>query len=497
MALKAGTVAAVGGGGKGGVFDGEACACLVRELRQSFESGRTRSYEWRKQQLRMVLKFLVEKEALIVQALHRDLRKPGFEACVSEISMLKSSCKLILKKLKRWMEPQKACVSITSIPGSAEIISEPLGVVLVISAWNYPFLLAMDPVLGAIAAGNAVVLKPSEVSPSTSSLLASLVSDYLDNSAIKVVEGAVDETTMLLEQKWDKIFYTGCTRVGRVVMTAAAKHLTPVVLELGGKCPLVIDSKTDLKVTSKRVAVGKWGSNNGQACVAPDYIITTKSFAPKLIESLKQTLTSFFGDKPLLSPDLSRIVNTNHFSRLTKLLDDQRAFGKIVHGGERDEKLLMIAPTILLDVPADALMMNEEIFGPLLPIITVDKIEDSIDIIKSHPKPLAAYLFSNDKKLEKMFVKQISAGGMIVNDTVLHLTNPSLPFGGVGDSGIGAYHGKHSFDAFSHKKPVLHRCFIGEVWARYPPYNAMKLKFSSSAVAGDIFGALLSLVRCR
>ncbi|CAN6459074.1 unnamed protein product [Victoria cruziana] len=411
--------------------------------------------------------------------------------------MLKSSCKLFLSKLRKWMKPEKACVSLASIPGSAEIISEPLGVVLVISAWNYPFLLSLDPVLGAIAAGNAVVLKPSEVSPASSSLLASLVSDYLDNSAIRVVEGAVDETTALLEQKWDKIFYTGSTRVGRVVMTAAAKHLTPVVLELGGKCPVVVDSKTDLKVTSKRVVLGKWGSNNGQACVAADYIITTKSFAPKLVDSLKRTLKSFFGDQPLLSPDLSRVVNTKNFGRLTKLLDDERASGKIVHGGERDEKLLMIAPTILLDVPADALMMNEEIFGPLLPIITVDKIEDSIDIIKSHPKPLAAYLFSKDRKLEKMFVKQISAGGMIINDTILHLTNPSLPFGGVGDSGIGAYHGKHSFDAFSHKKPVLHRCFIGEVWARYPPYNARKLKFTGSAVAGDIFGVVLSLVACR
>ncbi|CAN6476037.1 unnamed protein product [Victoria cruziana] len=360
-------------GGVGGsrVFDREGSVSLVRELRQTFNSGKTKSYEWRAHQLNMVIKFLNENEPRIVEALHQDLCKPSFETYIAEISLLKSSCEFLIKHLKKWMKPQKASVAFVVLPASAEIVPEPLGVILVISAWNFPLLLSMDPVVGAIAAGNAVVLKPSEISPATSSLLASMVSEYLDTSAIQVVEGAVDETTALLEQKWDKILYTGNGKVGRIVMTAAAKHLTPVTLELGGKSPVVVDPSTELKVTTRRIAGGKWGSNNGQACIAPDYVITTKSFAPKLIESFKRTLSSFYGSDPLESNDLSRIVNLNHFTRLSKLLDDEKVSGKIVHGGQRDEKRLRIAPTILLDVPADSLVMSEEIFGPLLPIITV------------------------------------------------------------------------------------------------------------------------------
>ncbi|XP_031493676.1 aldehyde dehydrogenase family 3 member H1-like [Nymphaea colorata] len=492
MALKVGAV--LGGVGGRRVFDREGCVSLVRELRQSFISGRTKSYEWRAHQLKMVIKFLQEKEPAILEALHQDLCKPSFETYIAEISLLKSSCEFLLKHLKKWMKPEKASVSFVAQPARAEIVPEPLGIILVISAWNYPLLLSLNPVVGAIAAGNAVVLKPSEISPATSSLLASLVLEYLDTSAIKVVEGAVDETTALLEQKWDKIFYTGSGKVGRIVMTAAAKHLTPVTLELGGKCPVVVDSNTDLKITTKRIAGGKWGSNNGQACIAPDYVITTRSFAPKLVESFKRTLASFYGNDPLESNDLSRIVGLNHFTRLLKLLDEEKASSKIVHGGERDEKRLRIAPTILLDVPADSLVMNEEIFGPLLPIVTVEKIEDSFDVINSQPKPLAAYLFTKDKRIEKMFVEQISAGAIVVNDTVLHLANPSLPFGGVGDSGIGAYNGKYSFEAFSHMKPVLYRGFVGELSARYPPYSSQKLKLLRSLLTGDIVGLILSLI---
>ncbi|CAN6476038.1 unnamed protein product [Victoria cruziana] len=329
-------------GGVGGsrVFDREGSVSLVRELRQTFNSGKTKSYEWRAHQLNMVIKFLNENEPRIVEALHQDLCKPSFETYIAEISLLKSSCEFLIKHLKKWMKPQKASVAFVVLPASAEIVPEPLGVILVISAWNFPLLLSMDPVVGAIAAGNAVVLKPSEISPATSSLLASMVSEYLDTSAIQVVEGAVDETTALLEQKWDKILYTGNGKVGRIVMTAAAKHLTPVTLELGGKSPVVVDPSTELKVTTRRIAGGKWGSNNGQACIAPDYVITTKSFAPKLIESFKRTLSSFYGSDPLESNDLSRIVNLNHFTRLSKLLDDEKVSGKIVHGGQRDEKRL-------------------------------------------------------------------------------------------------------------------------------------------------------------
>ncbi|KAJ6798244.1 aldehyde dehydrogenase family 3 member H1-like [Iris pallida] len=269
-------------------------------------------------------------------------------------------------------------------------------------------------------------------------------------------------------------------------MAAAAKHLTPVVMELGGKSPVVVDSDVDLKVVTRRIVVGKWGCNNGQACIAPDYIVTTKSAAPKLVEALKTTLEYFYGKDPLESEDLSRIVNSNHFGRLAKLLDDDKVSDKIIYGGNQDEKRLKIAPTLLLDVPEDSLIMKEEVFGPLLPIITVDKIEDSLAVINSRTKPLAAYLFTKNKKLERLFVETVSSGGMLINDTSLHFANPYLPFGGVGESGTGSYHGKFSFDAFSHRKPVLSRSFGGEVEARYPPYTSRKKKMMRALLAGNI-----------
>ncbi|XP_038899560.1 aldehyde dehydrogenase family 3 member H1-like isoform X1 [Benincasa hispida] len=477
------------------VFDAAAATELVKKLRCSFTTGRTRSYEWRVSQLENLLKLSVEHEEDICDALRSDLSKPVVESIVHEIALLKGSCKLAIKELRRWMAPEKVKTSITTFPSSAAIVPEPFGIVLIISAWNYPFLLSLDPVVGAIAAGNAVVLKPSEISPRTSSLMAKLLEKYLDTSAVKVVEGAVPETNALLEQKWDKIFYTGNGRVGRIVMAAAAKHLTPVVLELGGKSPVVVDSEINLQVASRRIIAGKWGCNNGQACIAPDYIITTKEFAPKLVESLKQELERFYGKNPLETKDLSRIVNDKHFDRLTRLLDDDKISGKIVHGGEKDKTKLQIAPTLLLDVPRDSLIMTEEIFGPLLPILTVDKVEDSFEIVNSSgTKPLAAYLFTNNKKLKERFVACISAGGVAINETALHLTISTLPFGGVGESGMGAYHGKFSFDAFSHKKAVLYRSFAGDAPMRYPPYTKGKLRILKALLGGGIWGLIRALL---
>ncbi|KAG8089593.1 hypothetical protein GUJ93_ZPchr0011g28382 [Zizania palustris] len=383
---------------------------------------------------------------------------------------------------------------VTTFPSSAQIVSEPLGCVLVISAWNYPFLLSIDPVIGAIAAGNAVVLKPSEIAPATSALFAKLLPVYVDNSCIKVVEGGVPETTELLDQKWDKIFYTGSGNIGRIVMAAAAKHLTPVALELGGKCPAIVDSDVDLHVAVKRLAVGKWGCNNGQACIAPDYVVTTKSFAPELVDSLKRVLERFYGQDPLQSEDLSRIVNSNHFYRLTNLIDDKKVSQKIVHGGQRDEKQLKIAPTLLVDVPLETALMTAEIFGPFLPIVTVEKIEDSIEFVNARTKPLAAYLFTRNKKLQGEFVSNVPAGGLLVNDVALHVTNPQLPFGGVGESGMGSYHGKLSFDCFSHKKAVLIRGFGGEAGARYPPYTAEKQSILRGLINGSFFALVLALL---
>ncbi|OAY65608.1 aldehyde dehydrogenase family 3 member H1-like [Ananas comosus] len=468
-------------------------AAVVEEVRRGFESGRTRAYEWREAQIRAIARMIAEREGEITTALRDDLAKPEIESYLHEVSMAKSSCMFALKELKNWVKPEKVKSSITTYPSTAEIVSEPLGVVLVISAWNYPFLLSIDPIVGAVAAGNAVVLKPSELAPATSSLFAKILPEYVDNSCIKVVEGAVPETTALLEQEWDKIFYTGNGKVARIVMAAAAKHLTPVVLELGGKSPVVVDSNIDLDVAAKRIVVGKWGCNNGQACIAPDYIVTTKSFAPQLVDALKTTLEKFYGKDPLASKDLSRIVNFNHFNRLTSLLDDEGISDKIVYGGQRDEKGLKIAPTLLLNVPNDSPILKDEIFGPLLPIVTVDEVEDSFNIIKSKTKPLAAYLFTKNKKLEEEFVKNISSGGMLINDIALHLSNPYLPFGGVGESGTGSYHGKFSFDAFSHKKAVLSRGFGGEARARYPPYTPQKQRILRGLIDGSIISLLLAL----
>ncbi|KNA24502.1 hypothetical protein SOVF_014990 [Spinacia oleracea] len=475
-------------------FGNEDAAAMVAELRRNFASGKTRSYEWRVTQLKKIVKMVEERESEIVDALRSDLNKPAFESVVYEISMLKSSCKVALKELKQWMKPQKVKTTIVAFPSSAEIVAEPLGVVLVISAWNYPILLSLDPVVGAIAAGNAVVLKPSEIAPATSSLLAKYVKEYLDNSAVRVVEGAVPETSALLEQKWDKIFYTGNGRVARVVMSAAAKYLTPVVLELGGKSPVIVDPDVNLKISVRRIIAGKWGCNNGQACISPDYIVTTKEFAPKLVDTLKRELERFYGSDPLQSNDLSRIVNSNHFDRLERLLDEDKVAGKIVHGGQRDKAQLKIAPTLLRDVPLDSLMMTEEIFGPLLPIITVDKLEDSYEIIMSRAKPLAAYLFTNRKDMKNQFVKTVSAGGLVINDSAIHLTVHGLPFGGVEESGTGSYHGKFSFDAFSHKKAVLYRSFMGDAFVRYPPYTHGKMRLLGALICEGFLGIFQALM---
>lgn len=475
-------------------FNPDKAGELVKELRNSFNSGRTKSYEWRMSQLENIAKMLEEKEKEITEALYKDLSKPEVEAFISEIVTAKSSCNEALKELRQWMIPQKVNTSITTFPSSAEIVSEPLGVVLVISTWNFPFLLSLDPVIGAISAGNAVVLKPSEIAPATSSILAKLVEEYLDNSAVKVVEGAVPETTALLEQKWDKILYTGSARIGRIVMAAAAKHLTPVILELGGKSPAVVHSDVDLQVAVRRIIAGKWALNNGQACIGVDYIITTKDFAPKLIEALKIELEQFFGKDPMNSKDISRIVSSTQFKRLAKLLDEDKVSDKIVLGGQMDENQLKIAPTILLDIPEESQLMQEEIFGPLMPIVTVEKIEDSFDVINSRPKPLAVYVFTNNEQLKKGFVENISSGGMLINDTVLHVSISGLPFGGVGESGMGSYHGKFSFDGFSHKKAVLYRSFSGDSSLRYPPYTPEKQRLLKAVISGDIFSIILALI---
>ncbi|GFP89820.1 aldehyde dehydrogenase [Phtheirospermum japonicum] len=466
---------------------------VARDLRSVYGGGKTKSYDWRVSQLEALIKITSRHERDIIEALRSDLNKPEFEAFVHEVYGVSTSCKLALKQLHQWMKPQRVETSLINFPSSGEIVSEPLGVVLVISSWNYPFILSLDPVIGAIAAGNAVVLKPSEVAPASSALMAELLSKYMDTSAVKVVQGGVLETTALLEQKWDKIFYTGNGTVGRIILTAAAKHLTPVVLELGGKCPVVVNSDVDIKVAVRRIITGKWGSNNGQACIAPDHVITTKEYALKLVNVFSSELEKFFGKDPLRSKDLSSIINYRHFDRLTMLLDDNKISGKVVIGGQRDKANLKIAPTVFLDAPKDSLVMNEEIFGPLLPIVTVDKIEDSIALINSKGKPLAAYLFTNDETLKEKFVGNVSSGAMVINDTLVHVLESNLPFGGVGESGMGAYRGKYTFDTFSHKKAVLHRGLF-DMDVKYPPFPPQKTKLLKALITGDILSIPRALI---
>ncbi|KAL0715840.1 hypothetical protein Bca4012_065162 [Brassica carinata] len=466
------------------VFEAADATNLMTELRRSFDAGVTRGYEWRVSQLKKLLVICDNHEPEIVSALHDDLGKPELESSVYEVALLRNSIKLALKQLKNWMAPDKAKTSLTTFPASAEIVSEPLGVVLVISAWNYPFLLSIDPVIGAISAGNAVVLKPSELAPSSSSLLAKLLEQYLDPSAVRVVEGAVTETTLLLEQKWDKIFYTGSSRIGRIIMMAAAKHLTPVVLELGGKSPVVIDSDTNLKITVKRIIAGKWGCNNGQACISPDYILTTKEYAPKVIDAMKQELEAFYGKNPMESKDMSRIVNSNHFDRLSKILEEKEVSDKIVYGGQknRDNLICFIDLDFMWDICSCSAQLNN--------------LEECFDVIRSRPKPLAAYLFTQNQKLKERFAMTVSAGGIVVNDIAVHLSLPTLPFGGVGESGMGSYHGKFSFDAFSHKKAVLYKSFIGDAAIRYPPYSRGKLRLLKALVNSnlvEVFKVLLDM----
>uniref|UniRef100_A0A7I4EK26 Aldehyde dehydrogenase domain-containing protein n=1 Tax=Physcomitrium patens TaxID=3218 RepID=A0A7I4EK26_PHYPA len=339
-------------------------------LRETFRTGRTRPSNWRLEQLHAIVKLIEENEDEICRALFADLHKPRHEALTMESLVVTASAKHAIKNLNKWRAPVKKETPYIVWPASAFILPEPLGVAFVIAPWNFPFLLAVDPVIGAIAAGCTVCLKTSEVTPATSELLSTLVPKYLDNDAIKVVEGGVPEVTALLEQKWDKIFYTGNPKVGRIVMGAAAKHLTPVTLELGGKCPVFIDDTVDLQLASRRIMAGKYGSNSGQACISPDYILVEEHLAPKLIKQFRSTLVEFFGEDPRTSKDLSRIVNKNHFQRLSRLLDDPATADRIVHGGERDEDSLYIAPTLIEDPALDSPIMADEIFGPLLPIIT-------------------------------------------------------------------------------------------------------------------------------
>lgn len=445
-------------------------AATFAALRSTFFTDKTRDISWRKQQLLALKTMLVTHEQDIHRALNQDLGKCETEARTSETGFLLSDLKHTLKHIDSWADLRHVSTPLAAQPARSYLQPEPLGVVLIIGAWNYPVQLLLAPLIAALAAGNCAIVKPSELAPASSALMASLLPQYLDEDAVAVVEGAKEETQALLALPFDHIFYTGGEAVGKIVMSAAAKHLTPVTLELGGKSPCIVDASCRLDVTARRIVWGKW-MNCGQTCIAPDYILIEKGFAEAFLAALEREITKQYGPEPLQSKDYGHIVNTRHYERLCQLIADLQC--RI--GGERDDGKRKLAPAVVLNPPADSTLMQEEIFGPVLPVIELENIEDSIGFIRGRAKPLALYLFSEDHGFRDKVLTQTSAGSVCVNDTMMFMTNANLPFGGVGGSGMGRYHGQYGFDTFSHLKSVMVRASKFDVPVRYAPYSRFKL----------------------
>jgi acyl-CoA reductase-like NAD-dependent aldehyde dehydrogenase len=376
---------------------------------------------------------------------------------------------LALRNLKKWTRPER--VGGMPFVGRSQVVREPLGVVLIVAPWNYPVGLLLSPLVGAIAAGNCAVLKPSEVTLHTSAVLVQRVREYLDPAAISIVAGGADETSALLEQRFDHIFYTGGGRVGRIVMKAAAENLTPVTLELGGKSPCIVDSDVDVRIAARRIVWGKF-VNAGQTCIAPDYLLVHERREEELLREIRDAIRDFYGDDPATSGDFARVVDPRHYDRLAKLMEG----GEIAIGGKTDPENCTIEPTLLKDVSPDAPIMQEEIFGPILPVLKVKSAQEAIDFVNDREKPLALYVFSRDEEVQQEVLERTSSGGVCVNGTILHISNSSMPFGGVGESGMGAYHGRHSFETFSHRKSVLTRGFRFDPSFLYPPYRGWKTR---------------------
>ncbi|XP_069825376.1 aldehyde dehydrogenase family 3 member B1-like [Dendropsophus ebraccatus] len=446
----------------------------VSNLRRSFREGRTRPATFRVSQLEALNKFLEENRNQIMEGLKKDLNKPAFEVELSELSLVKSEINLALNNLSSWMKDENVSKNMATVLDSAFIRKEPYGVVLIMAPWNYPVLLSLVPLIGAIAAGNCVVVKPSEISRHVEKLLADGLPRYLDKDCFAVASAGVDDTKRLLENKFDHIFFTGNPNVGRIIMTAAAKHLTPVTLELGGKNPCYVHDDCDIRTAARRIAWARF-FNAGQTCLAPDYVLCSDSIKEKLVSALQTTIHDFYGEDPKKSPDFARIISERHFQRVAALL----TCGKIVTGGQSDESERYIAPTILIDVKDSDPVMQEEIFGPILPIFPVSGFDEAVNFINDREKPLAAYVFSSSSQIVHQFLDQTSSGGFCANDGIMHTTIPSLPFGGVGHSGMGMYHGKFSFDTFSHSRACLLRSDGREKLneMRYPPYDTSRLGF--------------------
>jgi aldehyde dehydrogenase (NAD+) len=444
---------------------------LAVELKQVIATEGHLSLTIRKQRLAALRELIKKQEVKIGQALKADLGKSHFEAYASEVGFMLEEIKFVMKHLDGWVKPKRVSTPMALQPGKSSLHADAYGVVLIIAPWNYPFQLCLSPLVGAIAAGNRVVLKPSEFTPRTLEVIREIVQAVFLPSEVVIVEGAIQETQQLLQQHFDYIFFTGSTQVGKIVMKAAAEHLTPVTLELGGKSPCLIEESADLDLAAKRCAWGKF-MNAGQTCVAPDYVLVPRHLQGAFVERMSFHLKNFYGENPESSPDYSRIVNERHLARLQALLLQH----KVVIGGSVNIEKKYIAPTVMQDVSWEDAVMGEEIFGPILPVLPYDKLDEAVSWILKTSKPLAFYLFSNNKKLGREILGKLPFGGGCINDTIVHLANPNLPFGGIGASGMGSYHGRRSFETFTHYKSLYQQTTLFDIPVRYPPY-AGKLRW--------------------
>ncbi|XP_041774244.1 aldehyde dehydrogenase family 3 member B1-like isoform X1 [Anopheles merus] len=452
---------------------------IVQQLRTTFNSGKTRDVDFRLNQLKALLRCYEENTAEMANVLAADLRKHKQEAHLLEIEFILNDLRNTLYNLREWVKPEKPEKSLVNVMDGVYIYKDPYGVVLVIGAWNYPLQLTLVPVAAAIAAGNCVVIKPSEVAPASAKFIAETLPKYLSQDCYRVVTGGPKETSELLKEKFDYVFYTGSGRVGKIIHQACSENLTPCTLELGGKSPCYLDGTANIAIAARRILWGKF-INAGQTCIAPDYILCSKQVQKQFLEEARKVLNEWYGANPKDSPDLCRIINQNHFQRLTSLLKG----ANVAIGGETDLQDRYISPTILIDVKSTDPVMQDEIFGPILPILNVDNAYDAIKFINSSAKPLCLYIFTKNVTDQRLMIENTSSGGVCVNDTLMHCAVEALPFGGVGPSGMGSYHGKYSFDTFVHKKSCLTKDFnpIGEKLAasRYPPYSESKLSFLST-----------------
>ncbi len=441
-------------------------AQLVQEQRAYFESGSTRNVDFRIQQLKRLKNAIKAHEDEIYEALYADFRKSKFETYATEIGVVYEEINCMIKNVKKWSTPELVKDTLANFPSKNYIYPEPYGVCLVIGAWNYPFQLTLAPVVGAMAAGNTCIIKPPRAALNTHHLIYKLIEDNFSTQYLTVLEEHSDNNEMLA-QRYDYIFFTGGVEIGKTIARAAAEYLTPVTLELGGKSPCVVDKNSDVEVAAKRVAWGKF-LNGGQTCVAPDYLLIHEDVKDKFYSAFAKSVSSFYGTNIQESADYPRIINDKHFKRLAAMIVD----GIIITGGQTDEETRYIAPTLIEIDDMEHPLMQDEIFGPILPAISIGSMEEAIAIIKRFEKPLAFYLFSNSYDTQQQFIQTIQFGGGCINDTISHFINDQLPFGGIGNSGIGAYHGKYSFDTFTHKKPVCNKVTWPDVPLRYPPYHA-------------------------